>query len=416
MKVNNVKNNFIYIFLGTFLEHMDSLLFALYLPVIAAHFFDAQNVDAKWFLGFLAFSLYFVVRPAGALILGLIGDKYGRKRSLLISIAVMSSATLGMGLLPPYTEIGIYSTLIFLVLRILQGLSVGGEYSTAMTYVFETSRKDRQLFFGGLLIAANHFGGAIAAICAFLHPEHFQTIFVLAGCIGLMSLKGRVLLTETFRHKTATAFSVREYFLQASFKRYINVIAASACLVFIFYTTVIYFNKLITQKFDVSMKHVFCINIILHVFWIVLTPVFGLIADKYSIAHFKVMRLGSIVTICLGVPVLIVAYNSGYLLLFVLAQIMITISHIIFCMPTPKMICSLFTVNTRNAHVSFSYAIGISIAASSMPSINGFAFTHGGIYGTAALIALFSLLGYLSTTKNTGTSQEKVLLNFNRGI
>lgn len=397
MKKNKEKRNVFYILAGSMLEHMDSMLFALYLPIVAGYFFGVQNTETKWFLGFLAFSLYYTVRPLGALLLGVIGDKYGRKNALLLSIAMMSLATFAMGIAPSYAQVGFYSTVSFLFLRLIQGLSAGGEYGTAMTYLFETAPQDRRLFYGALLISITHIGGLIAAMFANLNPEKFQYVFMIAGIIGLLSLKGRVMLTETYVHKKLEQFVFRDYFKHFIWSNYLNVIAATACAVFIFHTTMVYFNKVIMQKFAVDMSVVLAINLMLHVVWVVFPPMVGMIGDRLQIPFPKMMRLGSILTIVIGLPVLVVAYLHSHLQSFIVALILISLSHIMFCTPKLKMICSFFAVNIRNAHVAFSYALGVSMTAALMPTMNNFAYQTFGIYGTAGLLALFAALGFVST-------------------
>lgn len=394
---NKEKRNVFYILTGSMLEHMDSMLFALYLPILAGYFFDAKNIETKWFLGFLAFSLYYTVRPIGALLLGVIGDRYGRKNALVLSIAMMSFATFAMGMAPSYAAVGVYAPVFFLFLRVIQGLSAGGEYGTAMTYLFETAPQNRRLFYGALLISITHIGGLIAAIFANLNPETFQYVFMIAGVIGLLSLKGRVMLTETYAHKKFEKFNFREYFKHFSWTNYLNVIAATACAVFIFHTTIVYFNKLIMQKFSVDLSTIFAINLLLHVVWVIFPPLVGMIGDRREIPFPKMMRFGAVTTLFVGLPVLTIAYTYNHLPYFILAQLLISLSHIIFCTPKLKMICSFFTMNIRNAHVAFSYAIGVSVTAALMPTLNDFAYKTFGISGTIGLLGVFATLGLIST-------------------
>lgn len=397
MNDNKKKRNVFYILAGSMLEHMDSMLFALYLPIVAGYFFGVQDSDTKWFLGFLAFSLYYSVRPIGALLLGLVGDKYGRKNALLLSIGMMSLATFTMGIAPSYAQAGSYAMVAFLFLRLIQGLSAGGEYGTAMTYLFETAPQDRRLFYGALLISITHIGGLIAAILANLNPEKFQYVFMIAGIIGLLSLKGRVMLTETYIRKKLEKFVFKDYLNQFRWSTYLNVIAATACAVFIFHTMMVYFNKLITQKFALDMSAALAINLMLHVIWVIFPPMIGFIGDRFQIPFPKMMRCGSIATVLIGLPILVLAYLHIHLQSFIIALILMSVSHIMFCTPKLKMICSLFVVNTRNAHVAFSYALGVSVTAALMPTINNFAYQTFGIYGIAGLMSLFAALGFIST-------------------
>lgn len=393
--MKNLKNTF-YIYVGTMLEHLDSMLFALYLPVLASYFFEKQNPTTTWVLGFLSFSLYFVVRPLGAIVLGMIGDKYGRKVALLISIVMMSFATLFLGICSSFDEMGPLASILFLILRIIQGLSVGGEYSSAMTYTFEIIPAKNINFYCALLIASVHLGGTFASLFAYLNPESFRFVFIIAGMMGLLSLQGRVMLLENFSPKKKN-FSIKHYFNKQAIPSYLRVMASSACLIFIFYTVMVYFNKILSQKYGLSLKTTFSINILLHLIWVIITPMVGCFMDKYRVNYLKTMRFGSLSTMMIAIPMLLIAVSQQSILLLVLAQIALMLSHVLFCCPTPQFICNFFKESVRNGHVSFSYALGISITAALMPFINDFMYKLLGIYGVAVAIFLFAILGLAST-------------------
>lgn len=111
------------------------------------------------------------------------------------------------------------------------------------------------------------------------------------------------------------------------------------------------------------------------------------------------MRIGSICNIVIGIPVFIILSSSNSIISFIIAQIILTIFHIIFCVPIPKMICSFFNSNIRNTHVSFGYGLSISITAAFMPYINNLSYKYFSIYGLALNLLVFIVLGFLSTLK-----------------
>lgn len=397
MSISRHRQNLIYILTGTIIEHLDSMLFALYIPVIATCFFPKQEISAQWYFGFLAFSLYFIVRPFGALFFGMIGDAYGRKKSLLLSMTMMSFATLGIGLLPSYANYGVYATVLFLLLRIIQGFSVGGEYGTAMTYIFENTSIEKQLFNGALLISTSHIGGLIASICGYLSPDNFRLIFIIAGIIGIASLKGRMMLSETYIGSKQITLRCKNDMNVIVCNNYISVFAASSCLIFIFYTITIYFNKIIMDKFHIELSSIFTLDILVLLICVMITPLLGFLSDRFFWNHLKIMRVGSIMFIFIGLPLIVLAFNSGVLIYFIGTQLLLTAFHMIFCMPTPKMICAFFAKQTRNTHVAFGYSFGVSVTAAFMPTINNFVYYNFGFFGIASALAMFSAMGYIST-------------------
>src|SRR5271170_5710005 len=114
--------------IGTVFEWYDFYLYAVLAPFFAALFFPAGNDTAALLAAFATYAAGFVVRPFGALIFGRIGDLVGRKYTFLVTIIVMGTSTFLVGLLPTYAKIGWLAPVLLVMLRLLQGLAVGGEY------------------------------------------------------------------------------------------------------------------------------------------------------------------------------------------------------------------------------------------------------------------------------------------------
>jgi MFS family permease len=130
--------------LGTVFEWYDFYLYATLATFFAAHFFPKGNDTAALLAAFATYAAGFLVRPFGALVFGRIGDLVGRKYTFLVTIIVMGASTFLVGLLPSYDSIGVAAPVILTLLRLLQGLALGGEYGGAATYVAEHSRPDRR--------------------------------------------------------------------------------------------------------------------------------------------------------------------------------------------------------------------------------------------------------------------------------
>ena len=123
--------------LGTVFEWYDFYLYGSLAAIIAKQFFSALNPTSGFIFALLAFAAGFAVRPFGALVFGRIGDMIGRKYTFLITIVIMGLSTFLVGVLPSYNTIGVAAPIILIVLRMLQGLALGGEYGGAATYVAE---------------------------------------------------------------------------------------------------------------------------------------------------------------------------------------------------------------------------------------------------------------------------------------
>ena len=123
--------------LGTFFEWYDFYLYGSLAAIIAKQFFAGLDPTSAFIFALLAFAAGFIVRPFGALVFGRLGDMIGRKYTFLVTILLMGVSTFLVGVLPNYASIGVLAPIVLIVLRLLQGLALGGEYGGAATYVAE---------------------------------------------------------------------------------------------------------------------------------------------------------------------------------------------------------------------------------------------------------------------------------------
>ncbi len=130
--------------LGTVFEWYDFYLYATLAPFFAALFFPSGNATAALLSAFVTYAAGFLVRPFGALVFGRIGDIVGRKYTFLVTIVFMGASTFAVGLLPTYSAIGWGAPILLVLLRLVQGLALGGEYGGAATYVAEHAAENRR--------------------------------------------------------------------------------------------------------------------------------------------------------------------------------------------------------------------------------------------------------------------------------
>ena len=122
---------------GTVFEWYDFYLYGSLTAFISLHFFSGVNETTGFILALMAFAAGFAVRPFGALVFGRLGDLWGRKNTFLVTMLLMGLSTFAVGLLPDYSQIGVAAPIILVLLRLVQGLALGGEYGGAATYVAE---------------------------------------------------------------------------------------------------------------------------------------------------------------------------------------------------------------------------------------------------------------------------------------
>ena len=151
---------------GTAFEWYDFFVFGTLTPTIARNFFTALDPTAGLLSALALFGAGFFFRPIGALIFGRIGDRVGRKGAFLITVSMMGAATFAIGLLPTYSQVGPLAPVLLILMRIIQGTALGGEYGGAAIYVAEHAPPDRRGFMTGWVQAAAAFGliGALGVI------------------------------------------------------------------------------------------------------------------------------------------------------------------------------------------------------------------------------------------------------------
>jgi MFS family permease len=192
---------------GTVFEWYDFFIFGSLAAIIAKHFFASAGETQGYILALLTFAAGFAARPFGALVFGRIGDRTGRKRAFLVTITVMGLATFIVGLLPDASAIGIAAPWLLVLLRVLQGFAIGGEYGGAAIYVAEhSSEKRRGTATGWIQLSASI--GLMLALAIILGVRHavgedafsawgWRIPFLLSAILLAISLWIRLKLGES---------------------------------------------------------------------------------------------------------------------------------------------------------------------------------------------------------------------------
>src|SRR5687768_2746983 len=192
---------------GTFIEYYDFSVFGYVAATLAVVFFPSGDPVAGLLNTFLVFGTAFVVRPLGAIFFGRIGDRYGRRASLIGSVILMSGAAGLTALLPTYAQIGIWAPILLGLLRMLQGLSAGGEIGGAATYIREWAPVERRNLYISFIPSVGVLGKAgaagVAALAASFVPAAemeswgWRIPFLLAIPLGILCLVMRLKIEDS---------------------------------------------------------------------------------------------------------------------------------------------------------------------------------------------------------------------------
>lgn len=218
---------------GTAFEWYDFFIFGALAGVIARHFYAEVSESTAYILTLLTFGVGFVVRPLGALVFGWFGDRTGRKTTFLVTITVMGLATVAIGLLPDYGSIGVAAPILLIVMRMLQGFALGGEYGGAAIYVAEHAPASRRGFMTGWIQTTAAVGliGALGVILVtrqIVGSEAFddwgwRIPFLISALLLAISLWIRLRLDESPAYRRMEAESdIRRAPLRESFLTWRN--------------------------------------------------------------------------------------------------------------------------------------------------------------------------------------------------
>lgn len=282
--------------LGAGLEFFDFTIYLLFATYLKQVFFP----DTSGWIGLLAvfatFAVGYIARPLGGLCFGHVGDKYGCKKSLMVAILIMATSTLLIGLLPSYQEIGALSPFALVVLRIIQGFSVGGEIPGATIFTMEHFSKHRTGLLVGLIFMSitlgNSLAGLVASVLRHLLDDQamlswgwrvpFFIGFVLAGVSYV--LRKRTLETPDFismyEHNRIVSVPIK-VLLQRHWQQLLVGVGLAA-LIAALISTLLYMPVYMTQILHYPSNQVYVMITVSFTLLGVLVPLFGWLSDQFG--------------------------------------------------------------------------------------------------------------------------------------
>lgn len=364
--------------LGGVLEFYDFIIFALFAGYISHAFFPSTNELASLLTAFATFAIGYLVRPLGGIVFGHFGDRVGRKATFTVSILIMALATLGIACIPSYAAIGVTAPVLVIILRILQGLSIGGEIPGAITYVSE-SFTDYKGLACGIIFCALTLGvvlGAIvhASIVSLLSETQMNSFgwripFAVGGTFGLLSYILRKDLHESSPFLSIEN-AVEKFPIVTVFKKqFIFVLAgaflAALCAVIItslFLFIPAYFTNVLHLPANTYVWE----RTIAIASGSALSIFFGYMTDVFDVK--KLVMILSLMTALLAYPIfaIYVFYPKLYFLSFIASAILLGFSAGII----PRLLSELFSTTIRYSGIAVSYNFGFAIFGGLTPFIS----------------------------------------------
>lgn len=353
--------------IGQFVEWYDFTVYAYSATVISLLFFPADNPVVGLLSTFAVYAVGFVMRPLGGIVFGHLGDKGGRRGVLALVILLMGGATLAVGLLPTYQQIGLAAPILLVVCRLLQGLSAGGEAMGSNSLVAEHAPAGKRGLFVGFTYSFANVPPIFAALLVLLltnalTADAFQSWgwripFLIGGVISFVGLYIRRRVDESPAFEAAReAKQVTRVPAASVLRHHAKPLAFTFAMAALsglgFYTLTGYFVTYLTQSVKLPSNAALLANSIALVVAFVAMPLAGLASDRFG--RKKVLAAGALLSALVAIPAYLLA-GQGTLAGAVTGQSLLALALGIFFGPVGIAFLEAFPTNVRFSGSAIGY-------------------------------------------------------------
>lgn len=366
---------------GNLVEWFDFYIYAVFAAYFT-HALTAPDMDptTKAIYVWGVFAASFFMRPIGSWLFGRIADRHGRKQSMVISICLMALSSFLFAALPTYDQVGMWAPFLLLMVRLLQGLSVGGEYGAVATYMSELGLKGQRGFFASFQYVTLSGGQLLASLLGVillgfmteqqLNDGGWRIPFVVGGIAAILSLLARSRLEETLSHEDAKREESGSLvaLLKQHWKTFLLVVGYTSAGSLTFYVVTVY-SKTYLTNIGMDGKTVgFIMTTALFVFMLA-QPLFGMLSDR--IGRRASMLAFSLLSAIFIYPVMVTGMrsfaDSPVIITLLLIFLMMLLSFYTSISGLVK--AEMFPPHVRALGVGFSYAVGNALFGGSAPSV-----------------------------------------------
>ncbi|MXN89322.1 MFS transporter [Pasteurella canis] len=426
---NNPRQVAIATMVGTAIEYFDNYIYAMAAVLVFNHqFFHSADPVSNELASLSTLALAFFARPFGAMLFGHFGDKIGRKKSLIASLLLMGIATVTIGLLPNYAQIGIWATVLLCLCRIGQGIGLGGEWGGAALVAIENAPPEKRAWYGifpqlgapvGLLLAngafftvGKVFGQEALIEWAWRIPFIASAILVVIGWYVRTKIHESAVFVEAEKQGKTHTFPIKAVFTQ-HLKPFITSVFLATAGYVLFYILAAFAQIYAKSPTTLSSAgHPMGLGMQASTFtaFLLITSVIfgisiafsGIYADK--IGRRRLMQYVSIATLIFGLALPLFLSEATPTNMFAF----LTIGFIIMGMsfgPMAVLLPELFPTEVRYSGASIAYnlagILGASVATIVAIKINA----HFGLIGVGIYLAANALISFIATTQINETKQ-----------
>ena len=396
---------------GNTIEWFDFGVYGYVAWALGKVFFPDASPSIQMIAALATFSVPFIFRPIGGIMFGLLGDKYGRQKILSTTIILMSLSTAAIGLIPAYSSIGVWAPITLLVLKILQGISVGGEYAGAAIFVAEYSPDRRRGFMGSWLDFGSILGFVLGAgLVEFIHSQTgtnaflewgWRIPFFIALPLGIIGLYLRKHLDETpvfeaHNESQQNSTTKKENGFASIFKSHKRSLLICVGLVVAtnvpYYMILTYLPSYFTHNLGYDASHGVLIILAVMIGMLFVQPVVGWLSDKVGRKPFIFM--GSLSFVFLSIPAFYLIASDNVISIFVGLLIMaLSLNAMLGVMAST--LPALFPTAIRYGGLATAFNISIIIAGLTPPITSALVEYTGFLYIPAVYLMVFGILGVI---------------------
>ena len=411
---------------GNMFEWYDFALFGYFAPIIGKLFFPADHHIIQLLSAFAAFAVGYIFRPFGGAFFGYIGDKYGRKNALILTIFFMAIPTTLIGLLPTYQDWGFYAPCCLVILRIFQGMSMGGNYGGSITFTTEHAALKQKGLVGSFAVTSCLFGlmlgSATAALCAnvfderTLHAWGWRMPFIIGISICLVGfyMKKRLHESADFDEAKKTGDTVKNppiTVFKEHGKMLFLVVGAVMLHDLSFYILFVYMTTYLTEVVGMAKNISFTVNTINLL--VVSLATLGAAWLSDVIGRMKVLKIAAVLFIIGTIPLMMVINQSGGSMgIVMMAQMILAIAVGGYFGPLPALMVEAYPTNVRFSAVSITTNISGPLFGGTAPMLMTY-LIH--TTGSSLIPAFYLTLGAIGSLAALRALQNRVITNAVKG-
>jgi len=407
--------------IGNALEWYDFVLYVQFAKIIGQLFFPSDDHFTSLLATFGIFAVGFVMRPLGGVLFGVLGDRFGRKAALVFSILMMAVPTAMIGFIPTYQQIGVAAPILLTLMRLLQGLALGGGFSGCMTFIVEHAPAKQRGVIGSTTMFSLG-GGVLLGIVASLGFSRllseadfmswgWRLPFIISLAIGMVAfyIKNHInespIYLEAKKHGNISKTPIKDVIVN-HWKELLIAIALYLTVTVPFYSFTAFFSIFLQQYADVPLYDALIINGIAIFVFILVMPITGWLSDKYGRKTVLLYTASAVAIVTY--PTFLMLLEGG-IVYPLIAQIIFGIALGAYMGPIPATLVELFPTNIRFTGLALSYNISAALFGGTAPFVylKLIAFT-GSVISPVFYIMIFVALTVIALLNYQDTYNKKL--------